>query len=331
MTDSLTQLATELTQVIVPIIMFIGIIGNSLNIVVLTRPALYNHACSRYFLALACNNLFFTSVMLVYRLLADGYQHDVTKLSLLSCKLVTYLYQTSVLFSGYFIVLASIDRYCASSISAHLRKFSNVKVTRWTILFVIIVIILFYLNTAILVDLRATDAFGCHIRGDTIYKQIYPVMQIVIFAIAAPGLMALFGIMTIYNTKRARVIPNAFSRYRRTENQLAVMLLLQVGTYIVLTMPTSVTYLMLVFPNTIETTSGFYFARITSQLFLYFSFATPFLLYLISARTYRKELVQLLYRILRLRGANEIYPTTNTIINTIGPINTTGHRLSSKR
>jgi hypothetical protein len=263
--------------------------------------------------------------MLVYRLLADGYQHDVTKLSLLSCKLVTYVYQASILFSAYFIVLASIDRYCASSISAHLRKFSNVKVTRWTILFVIIVIMLFYLNTAILIDLRVTDTFGCHIRADTIYKQIYPIMQIIVFAIVAPGLMAIFGIMTIYNTKRVRVIPNAVSYYRRTENQLAVMLLLQVGTYIVLAIPTSVTYLILVFPNTIQTTSTFYFARITSQLFLYLSFATPFFLYLVSARTYRQELVQLVYGILRF------YPTTHPITNTIMPINTTTRRLSSKR
>jgi phosphate starvation-inducible membrane PsiE len=143
--------------------------------------------------------------------------------------------------------------------------------------------------------------------------------------------IVIFGIMTIYNTKQVHVIPTAVSRHRRTENQLVGMLLLQVGTYIVLIILTSVTYLMLVFPNPIQTTSAFYFARITYQLFLYFSFATPFLLYLISARIYRKELVLVLYKILRLRGANEISPTTNTIINTIMPINTTGHRLSSKR
>jgi hypothetical protein len=86
-------------------------------------------------------------------------------------------------------------------------------------------------------------------------------MQVVLFAIIAPGLMALFGIMTIYNTKRVRVIPTAVSRYRRTENQLAVMLLLQVSTYIVLSVPISVTYLILVFPNTIQTTSVFYITR----------------------------------------------------------------------
>jgi hypothetical protein len=325
MTDSLIQLATELTRAIVPIIMVIVIIGNLVNIAVLTRPTLYNHACSRYFLALACDNLFFTSMMLIYRLLADGYQHDVTTSSLLSCRLVTYFYQISVLLPASFIVLASIDRYCASSTNVHLRKFSNVKVARWSILFVIILIMLFHVNTAILIDLRPTDRFGCRIRADTIYKQVYPIMQMILFAIIAPGLMALFGIMTICNTKRVRVIPTAMSRHRRTENQLAVMLLFQVGTYIVLAVPICVIYLILVFPNTIQTTSAFYFARTISQLFLYLSFATPFFLYLISARTYRQELVQLIYRILRF------YPTTNPITNTVVPINTTAHRLSRTR
>jgi hypothetical protein len=190
---------------------------------------------------------------------------------------------------------------------------------------------LFHVNTAILIDLGAKDAFGCHIRADTIYKQVYSIMQMIIFTIIVPGLMALFGIRTIYNTKRVGVISTVMSRYRRTENQLAGMLLLQVGTYIVLTIPISVIYLILVFPNTIRTTSAFYFARITSQLFLYFFFATPFFLYLVSARTYRKELVQLLYRILRLRDANQIHPTTNTITNTIVPIKTTTHRLTTIR
>jgi hypothetical protein len=77
---------------------------------------------------------------------------------------------------------------------------------------------LFYINTAILIDLRATDTFECRLRRDTIYKQVYPIMQIILFAILAPGLMALFGLMKICNTKRVRVIPTAGSRHRRTEN-----------------------------------------------------------------------------------------------------------------
>jgi hypothetical protein len=331
MADSLTQLATQLTQSIVPMIMVIGAVGSSLNIAILTRPALFGHACSRYFLALTCNDLFFTSVLLIYRLLADGYQLDATKISLISCKLITYIYQTSALLSPYFIVLASIDRYCASSTNANLRKFSNVKVTRWAILLLIIIIMLFYMNTAILVDLRQTDTFGCRIRADSIYKQIYAYIQIINFAIIAPGLMLMFGVMTIYNTKRVRVIPTGISRHRRTENQLARMLLLQVSIQIILTIPTCVTYLILVIPNTISSTRIFYFARIVSQLLLYLSFTTAFFLYTISAQIYRKELIKLVYKILRLRGGSEVHPSANTITNTIMPINRTAHTITTTR
>jgi voltage-gated potassium channel Kch len=143
---------------------------------------------------------------------------------------VTYIYQVSVSWSPYFIVLASIDRHCASSTSVRLRNLSNIKTARWTIVFVLIFFTLFYINTAILIDLRSTDTFECRIRGDTIYKQVYPVMQIFVIAVTPPGLMVLFGITTICNTKRVNVIPIVVSRHGRTENQLAGMLLIQVGT-----------------------------------------------------------------------------------------------------
>ena len=327
MTDSLVQLSIELTRIIVPIIMVIGMVGNSLNIAVLTRPALYNHACSRYFLAVGCNNLLFTSVMLIYALMADGYQRDLATVSLLSCKLVTYAYHACFVVSPHLIILASIDRYCVSSTNVHLRKFSNIKVTRWAILFVVIISLLFYMNTAILIDLRANDTFGCRIRGDTIYNQIYPIIQVILFAIIVPGLMAFFGMMTIYNTKRVGVIPTAISRHRRTENQLIIMLLVQVSTHVVLTVPACITYLIVILPNTINTTSAFYFSYILSRFPIYLSYAMPFFLYLLSARTYRKELIHLIYKIFRLRAANQIHPTTNTIAITMIPINRTAHRL----
>jgi hypothetical protein len=331
MTDSLTQLAIQLTRAIVPIIIVVGVIGNSLNIVVFTRPVLYGHACSRYFLSLACNNLFYTSVILIYRLLADGYQLDPTKISQISCKLITYVYQTSVLLSPYFIVLASFDRYCASSTNAYLRKFSNIKVARWAIASMMILVMLFYMNTAILIDLRQTDAFGCHIRADSIYKQVYPIMQVSVFGIIAPCLMTTFGLMTIYNVKRVRVIPTVMSHHRRTENQLIRMLLLQVSTQIILAVPTCITYLILVMPNTISTTPVFYFARMMSQLLLHLSYATAFFLYIISARMYRKELIMLVYKTLGLRGGTQVYPTTNTIAHTIIPISRMDHTIAGTR
>src|SRR5689334_144359 len=108
MADPRIQLITQLTQAISPPVIATGIVGNLLNIVVLRTPGLYNHPCSRYFLALASNNLFFSIFPLMLNLLSNAYHLDPTANSRLWCKLVVYIQQVSGFMSPYFIVLASI-------------------------------------------------------------------------------------------------------------------------------------------------------------------------------------------------------------------------------
>lgn len=324
MSDLLKESAITLTRIMVPAIMFVGILGNSMNIAVLTRPALYKHACSHYFLVLAINNLFYTSVVLTYRVLADGFQIDPTKNSLITCKLFTYINHVSAVLGPYFIVLASIDRYCASSLHHRIRKISDVKVSRWIILFTFLLIAAFYSNTAILIDVQSTDTFGCRIRADSVYKQIYPIIQVFSFGFLAPCLMIIFGILTILNTKRIVVAPIAVSSFRRTESQLVRMLLIQVITHILLVIPTCVTYLILVLPLPITSTSGFFFARMVSQFPLHLSYAITFLMYLLSASVYKKQFMRLARIALRMRVSTQVHPTehTMTFVATINKIKT---------
>ncbi|CAF1252433.1 unnamed protein product [Rotaria sp. Silwood1] len=323
MTDSLILVAIQLICIIVPFIIIIGIIGNSINIIVLTRSALYNHSCSRYFLALAGNNLFLSSAFLINRLLITGYQLDLTKISLLSCKFIQYVTGVCVVISPYFIVLASIDRYCASSKNIQRRKFSNIRITRWALIFVVILIGLYYINYLVLIDLRKDDSFGCAIRGDTIYKQIYPITQVMVFAIIPPCLMGFFGGMTIYNMKHIRFLPRVAVRYRRTENQLGRMLILQVGTYIVLTLPLSIAYLILVLPNSFKTTTKFQFMYLICQLFFYLSCVTAFILYFFSADIYRHECIRLICRMGQIYRETRLNLSRNP--NSILPMNTTSN------
>ncbi len=186
---------------------------------------------------------------------------------------------------------------------------------------------LFYINTAILIDLRLTDIFRCRIRGDTIYKQVYPAIHVLLVTIIAPGLMTFFGIMIIRNAKRLRVIPTIVSRDRRTENQLACMLLFQVSIYVVLILPTAAAYLIVVKPNPVQSTPAFYLARMITQFSMHLFFATPFFLYVISARTYRDELVDLLYKIVPWHRMNQVRPYTITTTKNIVAPNATANQL----
>jgi hypothetical protein len=130
--------------------------------------------------------------------------------------------------------------------------------------------------------------------------------------------------MTIRNLQQTNVVAVAVSRFNRTEHQLARMLFFQVTVHILLTLPSSITYLISALPNTIRTTSTFSFASIITQLIFSCSYATPFFLYLLSGRLYRKELFQLIYKIFRIRCRNhQIGPSEAQ--NTVVPPVTTVH------
>jgi hypothetical protein len=314
MSDSLLHIGILLQQAILPVIIIIGIVGNSLNIVVLTRRTLYHHACSRYFLALAINNLFYSSFIFINNLLVGGYQINFSNYSTISCKLVNYIGTISSFLSPYLIVLASMDRCCATSASAQIRKFSSVRVTHWMMFIVAAVFSLFCINILVMANLQPERGFVCAVEASTIYSQVYIITQVFLFAVVPPSLMMVFGLITIQHSNHSRVVPIAISRFNRTENQLAQMLFLQISTHIMLTLPTSVTYLISVLPNTIRTTSIFSFVSTICQIFFSCSYVTPFFLYVLSGRVYRKELFRLIHITFTKRNDNRVEPSLNQTI-----------------
>ncbi|CAF3341208.1 unnamed protein product [Rotaria sp. Silwood1] len=311
MSDSLVDIGIQLYRIILPVIIIIGIVGNSLNIVVLTRPTLYYHSCSRYFLALAITNLFYSSIIFTYRLLANGYQINLSNNSIVSCKIITYISTTSAFFSPYLIVLASIDRYCASSRSPSMRKFSRAYVAQWMSSIIVVIFSLFFIYILVTANLQPEKGLSCAVQVNSIFSQVYLIIQVSLFAVVPPSLMMIFGLMTIQNANRSRAIQVVASRYNRTEHQLARMLLLQVSVHVFLTLPSSVTYLMAALPNKIQTTSTFSFISIICQLLFNCSYITSFFLYLLSGRIYRKELSQLMYKTFKIRYGNRVKSLTN--------------------
>lgn len=308
MADSLAILSSTLSKIISPIIISLGVIGNTFNIIILTRPALQHHPCSRYFLALVCNDLFY-SIFLIYSYLNNAYQIYPQNSSLFWCKFFFTVSAFLPFLSAYFIVLASFDRFCASSTNARLRNWSNPKVARLAILIVILFWCLFHINTAILCELSFADYLGCGVRMNTLYTKIYFVIETLSFEIVAPCLMILFGILTILNTKHVRLLPTVKASYRRTEGQLIRMLLIQVATYVVFTFPLSIMYLMLVLPIGFHPSSSFMFVLSIANFLYAFSYVLPIFLFILSSRVYREVFFRLIYKILRIKYDTRIQPT----------------------
>ena len=321
MTEPLVQLGVQLIRFILPFIIAIGVLGNWLNIVILTRPALYCHACSRYFLALAGNNLIYANVFLINRLLASGYQINLANASLAACKIISYLGTLNAFLSPYLIAFASMDRFCASSVSARMRKFSSVQTTKWAVAALVAFYTLFFIHILVMTDLPAAKGSSCVVQANTLYSQVYILVQVFLFAIVPPALMIGFGLLTIRNSQRTRVLRVAASRFNRTERQLAQMLFLQVGVHILLTLPSSTTYLIAVLPNSIRTTTMFAFVGSICQILFNFSYTTAFFLYLLSGRIYRRELKRVIFTVLSIHRINRVQPSADQ--QTTGPASQT--------
>ena len=323
MSDLLGQLSIIITRAVLPIAMFVGIVGNVLNIFVLTRPRLSKHASTHYFLAIAINNLFGSSFVPLNDLLSAGYRINIALISTASCKLVRYFSDLCAILALYFIVLASIDRYHMSSSNVNQRRLSSVKIARWLIIGLVTAFSLFYINTLVLIEFSLSDRIGCAIRSRTIYHRIYAIAQVILYTVVAPLLMAIFGFLAICNAHQAHRHAGQIHSHVRTERQLSVMLLVQVSTQLILTMPVSSLYLVYFFTPPQNLNAQFYFAFLMSRHIYQFSYATPFFLYIIAGQTFRKELINLFRKLTRQRT---VYPTSgsSTVNHTRGgpPMNT---------
>jgi hypothetical protein len=177
---------------------------------------------------------FYSSTILIHRLLISGYGINLANYSTISCRIISYINILSSFILPYLIVIASIDRYCASSRNAKIRKFSTIRVTKWVICIVIGVCALIFINLIVLYNLQSSRGYVCALEADTTYSQVYIITQVFLYAGIPPSLMMLFGLLTVRNTRRSRINPIVVSRYHRTEQQLTRMLIVQVSVHILL-------------------------------------------------------------------------------------------------
>ncbi|CAF0761371.1 unnamed protein product [Adineta steineri] len=306
MSQSLAEISTKITQIVLPMIIVAGVVGNSLNIIILNRPNLRNHACSKYFLALASNNVIYSSFIIDY-FLSNGFNINGQIVSNALCKILQYIGSVCAFLSPYFIILATIDRFFASSSNVTLRRFSNIVVAKYFILIVVSCSLLLYINTLVSYELY-DDGYGCALRSKTIFNQVLLLVQVLLFAAVPPVLMLIFGFLTIYNITRSRVLQQVTRSYRRTEGQLIRMLFFQVVIYILLNIPLCILYLLLIIPSSFIPTSEFFITVTIAQIFFHLLYTTPFFLYILSARVYREELIHLISKIYRIRERTQVQP-----------------------
>lgn len=286
--SSLLQQSLRINFYLQPILFVLTITANAVNIRILSSRMLRLSPCTHYFLGYAILSIFYTCLACPTQILRS-YSIDWAHQPI-GCKAHFYLLFLIPVQTKVMLLFASFDRYYSSSKSRQFNSTSTVKIARMVIILGILVAAV-YMSPMLFVYSWDEQSRTCHSKSHPSVHW-YALSQILFYYVIAPVLMITFGILTIRNIRkisvRAKLLTSATSR-RKTEGQLARMLLLQVGVHLILSLPFGIIYLI----NTIDSTTrtptilGIRYILVILQQCDYF---VSFFLYTLSASIYREEL-----------------------------------------
>ena len=241
--DYLVPIQTELVEYMLVVIFIVGIFSNLANIFVFLQKDLRVNACSWYFIAVSVGHLIFFYFGCLTRIVTAWTSFDLTRTSIVFCKLRAFFLAFSLLISRHFLCMISIDRWMITSSHVWLRQLSSLKMAR--LMIISGTIIWFGFSLCMPVWYRIEGNRGCVGASDTAFPLFYAVYNLA--TILGPlVIMIFFNIFILFNTRqltRSTVVVHSGTRtasiqgvkYRRKDLQLIRLCLIQGGVYILLT------------------------------------------------------------------------------------------------
>jgi hypothetical protein len=290
-----------------PVQFFLAVITNIINIRILCSRALRSSPCTHYFLGYAVFSIIYTCLICPTQFLR-GFYIDWAN-DRIGCKLHFYFIFVAPVQAKVMLLLASFDRYCSSSQSDRLRSRSTIRTARLSIIIGTILSAIYMLPMLIIYNWDGTSK-KCLQKSNTLIHT-YILSQVIFYYILAPIFMIVFGFLTIFNvhqqSTRTKLLTASIGR-RRTDGQLARMLILQVILHLILVLPFGVTYGMTAFdPSTL--TPNVLAVRYILIMVQQCDYFVSFFLYILSGSVYRQELI----RILNSRRWHNTPPTRSFI------------------
>ena len=238
------------------VIYFFGILGNILNILMLSQRSLRSNTCVMIFLASSITGILTILFGLTSRLIPDTTGDVADKIRWI-CKVRAFIVFTSRSATFWLIMLATIDRWTVSSKNPSIRQLCSPKnVLRYISLIMLLSIILHcqylycYESDMPNSDLKCFNKTpACRIVNSLLFAIVTIILPLI--------LIAVFGLMTISNIRSSRnhVIPAPMAnnmhrpsqtasyqqrKFKRIDRHLFLMLLVQVILLAFLTIPMAV-------------------------------------------------------------------------------------------
>ena len=232
-----------LTQYTFVIIFIVGNFTNLANILVFLQKSLRSNACSWYFVLVSLGHLVFLYSGLLTRIISIWSGFDLTRTSIIYCRIRIYFLVISLLMARYFLCLISIDRWMITSRKVFIRGLSSLKIARWLMIFGVGFCVVFGVHFPIWYRIEGTR--GCVGASNTFYPLFYTIYNLVI-TIGPFFVMVLFSLLVLKNlrqgqhqqvastvlTQGAISSVNPTGRYHRKDIQFIKLSLMQTLIYI---------------------------------------------------------------------------------------------------
>lgn len=255
-TAHLREIISKINLYVGSLIFFIGIIGNILNILILSQRSLRSNTCIRIFIGCSISGTITIVSGLIVRIMSiwDDGQVDNARLV---CKLRAFILFTFRLITFWLIMLATIDRWLVSSINARLRRLSSNKNVLRSVFFIVILSITIHIQVLYCHEsnLDETHPLKCFLK-DKKCRLVNDLIFAIITILVPLIFILVFGRMTISNIRlsQARIEPittvsiiNRSSqtivphrRLKRKDKYLFTILLIQVILLACLTVPMAI-------------------------------------------------------------------------------------------
>jgi hypothetical protein len=286
----------------------LGSVGLIFNILVFSRSALRREPCSFYFLSSTCYDLFVVFLILPVRILSNSYNINAANYNLGLCKVESFTFYVARVISIWLIVMACIDRYLNSSLSARIRQMSSLKSAKIFSGIISIIVLILYFHMLVYYEItNVSDQFGtitpqCNSQKG-IYRTFFGFWHMIFTSLFPSFLMLLFGFFTLKNVRKRRQLVQRLGEnraIRRTDTQLLRMLAAQVLVIIIATLPFCINQLYTSFTSsftksTLRIAQDNLAGQITA-IVTFFAHSSSFYLYTLVGTIFRKEVVKIFGR-----------------------------------
>lgn len=238
-TTTILLVSQQLAIYLYSSIFILGLFGNIILVFIFTAVKIFrNNQTIFYLITMTINDCSLLIFALPFRWIDLAFGHDLTRLSLIWCKLRPMISHTLALISFSAICFATIDQYLSTNHQPWLKRLSTLKLAHRLIYTSIIIWIIYDCIFLIFFDSKPTT--GCGIYNLEFSRYYSFVHYITLNGIIPIVVSSMFSLLAYWNVRRIVQLRMQIVR-RRLDRQLTAMVLSKVA-FLVLTILPSIIF-----------------------------------------------------------------------------------------